>query len=181
MTKFKLSATKTKFYSSLAPEQFNHYSDEIWGKISKCKTKEAKVRLEQEYTALLDLYAEINQFKIGSLVEIILEGWKDWSEDETEFYVVEKFMYESFNDISNQPVLSLITSEAEDPNHITNYKVVTPEKFQWMVNHYPEKMIMVYNDPKLKLKTNPLYNNIVWPADLKDEKELVDLLTDIGL
>lgn len=182
MTKSKLSKTKIEFYSSLSPEQFNHYADIVWAKIRSCKSKETKVRLEQEYSALLDLYAELFQIKIGSFVELQMEGYKDWTEDESDFYIVEKFMYESFNDHSNQPVLSIITNDEDDsPSHVTCYRMVTTERFQWMVNHYPEKMIMVWNQPEFKLKTNPLYKNIKWPKKLKVEKQLVDDLAAIGL
>lgn len=181
MTKFKLSATKIKFYSSLTPEQFNHYADKIWDKVRSCNRKETKVRLEQEYSALLDFYAELFQIKIGSFIELQMGRYKDWSEDESDFYVVEKFMYESYNDHSDQPVLSVITNDDEDPTHITSFKPVTQERFQWMVNHYPEKMIMLWNKPELKLKTNPLYKSIKWPKKLKEEKQLVDDLASIGL
>ena len=178
---YKLSKTKIKFYSSLSPDQFLCHSDLIWTKIVKSDKKGSKVRLEQEYAALLDLYAELNEFKVGTLIELMMDKYKDWSEDETDFYIVEKFMYESCNEYSNQPILSVITNDDEDPTHITSFKLVTTERFQWMVNHYPEKMIMVYNNPKLKLKSNPLYKNIQWPKNLKQEKELVEDLLSIGL
>jgi hypothetical protein len=184
MTKFKLSATKIKFYSSLTPEQFERHADKIWSKLRHvvlCKRKETKVRLEQEYTALLDLYKEQFNIKIGTLVENNIQDYRDWSEDECDFYIVEKFMYESFNDHSDQPILSVITNDDEDPTHIISYKAVTPERFQWMVNNYPEKMIMLWNKPKLKLKTNPLFTNIKWPKKLEEEKKLVDDLASIGL
>jgi hypothetical protein len=181
MTKFKLSATKIKFYSSLTAEQFEQHADKVWAKVRDCNRKETKVRLEQEYTALLDLYQEQFNIRIGTLVENNMQDYRDWSEDECDFYIVEKFMYESFNDHSDQPILSVITNGDEDPTHIVSYKAVTPERFQWMVNNYPEKMIMLWNKPKLKLKTNPLFTNIQWPKKLEEEKKLVDDLASIGL
>lgn len=181
MTKFKLSKTKIEFYSSLSPEQFNSYADIVWTKIRTCDRKETKVRLEQEHAALLDLYAEVFQIRIGSLVELQMGSYKDWTEDENDFYIVENFMYAGLNDISDQPILSVITNEDDGPTHITAFKPVTTEKFQWMVNHYPEKMIMLWNQPEFKLKTNPLYKSIKWPKKLKEEKQLVDDLAAIGL
>jgi hypothetical protein len=182
MTTFKLSKTKIKFYSSLTAEQFERHSEIVWAKIRDCKRKETSVRLEQEYTALLDLYKEQFNIKIGTLVENNIQDYKDWSEDECDFYIVEKFMYESFNDHSDQPILSVITNDDHDEaTHIINYKAVTPERFQWMVNNYPEKMIMLWNKPRLKLKTNPLFKNIQWPKKLEKEKNLVDDLASIGL
>lgn len=157
------------------------YADQVLNDIRKCSRKETLVRLEQEYTALGNLYAEQFNIKIGTLVEYNMLDWKDWTEDEADFCIVEKFMYDSFSDESNQPFLNVLTNLDDSAVPITSYRPVTFERFQWMVNNYPEKMIMIWNKSELKLKSNPLYKNIKWPKKLKEEKELVDSLHSVGL
>ena len=182
---YKLSKTKVKFYSSLTPEQFDQQVDQIRIKIKQVKTVIAKIRLENEYAALIELYVKLFDIKIGSLLEDNACDWKDWAESENTFYILEDFWYYQAEEF-NTNTLRIITNDELDslmnePVDVLCFKVVTPERFQWLVNHYTEKMIMIWNSPLLKLKTNPLYKNIQWPKKLKQEKKLVDDLASIGL
>jgi hypothetical protein len=184
--KNQLSKTKIKFYSSLNPEQFNHFASLVKDKVKLANSETVKLKLEVEYAQLVDLYVKLFNIKIGTLVEDVFHEWDDQDESERDFVIVTKFFRLKLEDNFKFPYLTLVDSDEDkyqynEPMDCIYYKPVTTERFQWMVDNYPAKMIMVYNNPKLNLKSNPLFKDIKWPKEYKKSKSLVDTLTDIGL
>jgi hypothetical protein len=56
---------------------------------------------------------------------------------------------------------------------------VDPEKTQKFINDFPEKAIVLLT-PWLKMKKDPRYDGLKFPESLKDERDLISSLEDIG-
>jgi hypothetical protein len=185
MAKYKLSQGKINFYSSLSPEQFDYYSSELRKKAKSCKKLTRKSELQNEFVALMDLYLQIHQIRIGTIVEYIVEDWHDWDDSETDLFMVRKFFNIAHDDIIT-PICSVSVDDedcfCDEPLLPTAYKPVSLERLQWLVEHYPEKMAVLWSDKSLNLSTNPLFKGkIIWPEKIVKEKELLEDLKSIGL
>jgi hypothetical protein len=120
----------------------------------------------QEYTELQKIHRDRENFKPGSLAY--------WDTDDM-FYGVGRIDDEWHGDVEYVMVGDLPHYEGD----VDDLKAITPEVFQEWVRFQPAHYLQIYKD--LDLHKEPGYENIVFPEEFQETKEVILDLKELGI